>query len=58
MRSSRLVMWQFGHVAETMSRSSEISVPPDLLAGGYDSSPPDSLTFLKHPLALVQGGKP
>jgi hypothetical protein len=50
-------MWQLGQMALTMSRSSEISWDHPPLAAGY-AVPPLWLTFLKQPLAVVQGGSP
>ena len=54
-------MWQFGHRAETASRSSVSSVLQSLVGGealGRGELWPYSLTFLKHPLAVVQAGSP
>ena len=50
-------MWQFGQVAETMSRSSEISCDQLAFAAG-GVVPPVWFTFLKQPFAVVQAGKP
>jgi hypothetical protein len=50
-------MWQLGQIADTMSRSSEIScAQPPFAAGGV--APPLWLTFLKQPLSVVHGGSP
>ena len=51
-------MWQAGHVAETMSRSSEISPAQPLSAVGSGDVWPLPLTFLKQPLAVVQAARP
>ena len=52
----------FGQVAETTSRSSEVSAiqPAASPVGidGYAPAWPDWLTFLKQPLAVVHGGRP
>src|SRR5207302_8522815 len=50
-------MWHFLQVADTMSRSSEISAAQLTLGGGY-VVPPVWFTFLKQPLAVVHGGSP
>ncbi len=50
-------MWHFGQIAETMSRSREISSPQPTFAAGY-VVPPVWFTFLKQPLAVVQAGRP
>src|SRR5438270_360333 len=51
-------MWQFGHVAETMSRSREISwaQPPSTAGNGLVW--PLWFTFLKQPFAVVHGAMP
>jgi hypothetical protein len=50
-------MWHPGQVAETMSRSRLISVAqPAFTLGGV--LPPVWFTFLKQPLAVVQGRSP
>jgi hypothetical protein len=51
-------MLQFGQIAETMSRSSEISPAQPLSAVGSEVVEPVWLTFLKQPLAVVQAGSP
>jgi hypothetical protein len=49
--------WQRGQTAETISRSSEISVAqPALARGGV--APPRWLTLRKQPPALVHAGSP
>src|SRR5674476_1300958 len=50
-------MWQSGHVAATMSRSSEISCAQPPLVLGYDLPPRWSI-FWKQPLAVVHAGSP
>src|SRR5258707_4986227 len=51
-------MWQFGQIADAMSRSREISRPqPEFVAGSGEVAPL-WLTFLKQPLAVVQGARP
>ena len=50
-------MWQSGQVADTMSRSSEISCGPAGV-GLRQVVPPVWFTFLKQPLAVVQAGSP
>src|SRR5439155_9304471 len=48
---------QFGHTADAMSRSSEIScAQPPFARGG--AVPPPWLTLRKQPLAVVQAGSP
>ena len=51
-------MWQFGQIAETMSRSSEISVAHPASVAGRLVVLPVWLTFLKQPLAVVHAGRP
>ena len=51
-------MWQFGQMAETMSTSREISPAHPVLALGNGDAAPLWLTFLKHPFAVVQAGRP
>jgi hypothetical protein len=52
-------MWQFGHRAETASRSSDSSASQSEDAGlGSGEAAPLSLTLAKHPLAAVHGGSP
>src|SRR3982750_2747231 len=50
-------MWQFGQIALTMSRSSEISSDQSGLGAGY-SVPPVSFTLRKQPFAVVHGESP
>src|SRR5665647_3744457 len=50
-------MWQSGHVAETMSRSSEISCAQPPFVAGYDVPPRWSI-LRKQPFAVVQAGSP
>ena len=49
---------QFGQIAETMSMSSEISPAHPAFVAGSGVALPSWLTFLKHPLAVVHGGRP
>jgi len=51
-------MWQFGQIAETMSRSSDSSVPQPVLPAAFGSglALPSSLTLRKHP--LPHAGRP
>ena len=49
---------QFGQMALTMSRSSEISSLQLTLAPGSGDAAPDWLTFVKHPDPEVQAGSP
>ena len=51
-------MWQFGHSAETASRSSEISSSHPLSPAGSGDAAPVSLTLRKHPLAVVHAARP
>ncbi len=51
-------MWQPGQIAETMSRSSEISPAQPASAEGSGAAWPFWLTFRKQPLAVVQAGSP
>ena len=51
-------MWQFGQIAETISRSSMISDDQPAFAAGSGLVAPFWLTFLKQPLAVVQAGRP
>src|SRR5882672_8936408 len=51
-------MWQLGQIAETMSTSSEISPAQPLSLVGSEVVEPVWLTFEKHPLAVVQAGRP
>ena len=50
-------MWQLGQIAETASRSSEVSwlQPASEIGGGVD--PPCSLIWRKHPVADVHAGR-
>ena len=50
-------MLQSGHVAETMSRSSEISCAQPPFVRGYDVPPRWSI-LRKQPLAVVHAGSP
>ena len=50
-------MWQFGQVAETMSRSSEISPAQPESGFGRLLVDPDWLTFSKQPLPVLQDGR-
>ncbi|SFY51810.1 hypothetical protein STEPF1_05076 [Streptomyces sp. F-1] len=49
---------QFGQVALTMSRSSEISPAQPLSAVGSEVVEPVWPTLVKQPLAVVQAGRP
>src|SRR3954451_19239162 len=49
---------QSGQVAETMSRSSEISPAQPVSALGNEVVDPVWLTFVKQPFATVQAGRP
>src|SRR6478672_576775 len=51
-------MWQFGQIAEAMSRSSEISWAQPVSTAGSGDAPPFWLTLRKQPLAVVHGGRP
>src|SRR6476646_7678547 len=51
-------MLQLGQTAETMSRSREISPAQPVSAVGNGDDCPLSLTFRKHPLAVVQADRP
>ena len=57
LTSTRRIL-QSGQPLETMSRSSEISPAHPVLVEGKGAAAPVSLTFLKQPLAVVQGGSP
>ena len=50
-------MWQLGQIADTVSRSSEISwsQPALTVEGGVE--PPFSLSLRKQPLLVVQGAR-
>lgn len=56
--ASTSTMWALGAIAETMSRSREISPAQPLSAVGREVVEPVWLTFLKQPLAVVQAGRP
>ena len=54
-------MWQSGHVADTMSMSSDSSVAQSCPGGsgaGSGAAAPFWLTFLKHPFPVVHAGRP
>ena len=57
-------MWQLGQIADTVSRSSEISLCHsaisefELVPDGSGELAPTSLTFVKQPFAVVHGARP
>src|SRR5262245_41725259 len=51
-------MWHLGQIAETMSRSSEISPAQPAFALGSGPFLPFWLTMRRHPLAFVHFGSP
>src|SRR5215831_16599286 len=51
-------MWQFGQMAEAMSRSSEISSAHPASTDGSGEAAPFWFTFRKHPLAVLHGARP
>ena len=52
------VMLQLGQIAETMSRSSEISPAQPVSPVGSGLVAPVWFSFWKQPLAVVQAGRP
>jgi hypothetical protein len=50
-------MWQSGQIAETMSRSREISPAQPVFVAGRGLACPLWLTLRKQPLAVVQAGR-